>query len=101
MFKDGVELSLADGTTDTVDSEIILGSNLDLVDGAPVYRYIVGDDGEYRRCVVSNTAEPSFNRDPQQAVYVLNYRDKVYGKVVYESGVWIIRYIDGTWESLN
>ena len=101
VFKDGVELSLADGTTDTVDSEIILGSNLDLVDGAPVYRYIVGDDGEYRRCVVSNTAEPSFNRDPQQAVYVLNYRDKVYGKVVYESGVWIIRYIDGTWESLN
>ena len=101
VFKDGVELSLADGSTDTVDSEIILGSNLDLVDGAPVYRYIVGDDGEYRRCVVSNTAEPSFNRDPQQAVYVLNYRDKVYGKVVYESGVWIIRYIDGTWESLN
>ena len=101
VFKDGVELSLADGTTDTVDSEIILGSNLSLVDGAPVYRYIVGDDGEYRRCVVSNTAEPSFNRDPQQAVYVLNYRDKVYGKVVYESGVWIIRYIDGTWESLN
>jgi hypothetical protein len=101
VFKDGVELSLADGTTDTVDSEIIVGSNLDLVDGAPVYRYIVGDDGDYRRCVVSNTAEPSFNRDPQQAVYVLNYRDKVYGKVVYESGVWIIRYIDGTWESLN
>jgi len=101
VFKDGVELSLADGSTDTVDSEIILGSNLDLVDGAPVYRYIVGDDGEYRRCVVSNTAEPSFSRDPQEAVYVLNYRDKVYGKIVYESGVWIIRYIDGTWESLN
>ncbi len=95
-----MDLSLADGTTDTVDSEIILGGDLPLTTGAPVYRYIVGDDGEYRRCVVSNTAEESYSRDPQDAEYTVNYRDKVYGEITYESGAWVIRYIDGTWESL-
>ena len=100
VFKDGVSLTLADGSTDTVDSEIILGSELSLVDGAPVYRYIVGDDGNYRRCVVSNTAEPAYSRDLQDADYVLNYRDKVYGKITNDSGTWIVRYIDGTWETL-
>lgn len=100
VFKDGVDLSLADGTTDTVDSEIILGGDLPLTTGAPVYRFIVGDDGEYRRCVVSNTAEESYSRDPQDAEYTVNYRDKVYGEITYESGAWVIRYIDGTWESL-
>ncbi|MEK9765869.1 MAG: hypothetical protein VW274_05260, partial [Thalassolituus sp.] len=66
----------------------------------PVYRYIIGEDGTAERCVVSNTAEPTTETNTDDAVYVLNFRDNVYGKVANESGTWYIRYIVGTWETL-
>jgi len=101
VYKDGVSLTYADGTTATVDSEILAGGRFDTLTGAPVYRYIVGEDGTAERCVVSNTAEPTTEANTEDAVYVLNFRDNVYGKVANESGTWYIRYIDGTWETLN
>jgi hypothetical protein len=101
IYKDGVSLTYADGSSDTVDSEILAGSQLDLLTGAPLYRYRMNEAGLLDRCVVSNTAEPSTDRNFEDAVFVLNFRDAVYGKIVNESGFWIIRYIDGTWETLN
>lgn len=101
IYKDGVSLTYADSTGDTVDSEILAGSQLDLLTGAPLYRFRMNEAGLLDRCVVSNTAEPSTERNFEDAVFVLNFRDAVYGKVVNESGFWIIRYIDGSWETLN
>ena len=40
------------------------------------------------------------SRPTDDTVWVLNYRDVVYGRIAMENGVWIIRYIDGSWESL-
>lgn len=101
IYKDGVSLTYADGSTATVDSEILLGSQLDLLTGAPLYRYRVNEAGLLDRCVISNSAEPATQRELESSVFVLNFRDAVYGKIVNESGFWIIRYIDGSWETLN
>lgn len=100
VYKDGVTLTAADDIVETIDSEIILGGDIDLADSDPLYKFIVGNDGQYRRCVVSNEAVQAEKRDPQLVMYAINYRDKVYGQIRFESGAWIIRYIDGTWESL-
>ena len=100
IYKDGVSLTLADGDTDTVDSELLAGATLETLTGAPLYRYRVDSDGLSDRCVVANSAEAVTDRDENNAVFVLNYRDVVYGRIAQENGVWIIRYVDGSWESL-
>lgn len=102
IYKDGVSLTYADNTTATVDSELLLGSELNLLTGSALYRYRMNESGILDRCVmIENAAEPSTQRDIENAVYVLNFRDAVYGKIVNESGIWIVRYIDGSWETLN
>ena len=101
IYKDGVSLTYADGSSDTVDSEILAGSQLDLLTGFPLYRYRVNEEGLLDRCVISNTAEPATSRNFDDSVFVINFRDAVYGKIVNESGIWVIRYIDGSWETLN
>ena len=101
IYKDGVSLTYADGSSDTVDSEILAGSQLDLLTGSPLYRYRVNEEGLLDRCVISNTAEPATSRNFDDSVFVINFRDAVYGKIVNESGIWVIRYIDGSWETLN
>ena len=101
IYKDGVSLTYADGTSDTVDSEILAGSQLDLLTGFPLYRYRVNEEGLLDRCVISNTAEPATSRNFDDSVFVINFRDAVYGKIANESGIWVIRYIDGSWETLN
>ena len=101
IYKDGVSLTYADGSSDTVDSEILAGSQLDLLTGFPLYRYRVNEEGLLDRCVISNTAEPATSRNFDDSVFVINFRDAVYGKIANESGIWVIRYIDGSWETLN
>ncbi|MDF1762323.1 MAG: hypothetical protein P1U57_02840, partial [Oleibacter sp.] len=68
--------------------------------GMPLYKYRVDESGSLATCVIANEAEPATLRDPDNAVFVLNFRDVVYGRVANENGVWTIRYIDGSWESL-
>ena len=46
-------------------------------------------------------AEPATSRNFDDSVFVINFRDAVYGKIANESGIWVIRYIDGSWETLN
>ena len=90
IYKDGVSLTYADGTSDTVDSEILAGSQLDLLTGFPLYRYRVNEEGLLDRCVISNTAEPATSRNFDDSVFVINFRDAVYGKIANESGIWVI-----------
>ena len=100
VYKDGVSLTLADGTEETVDSEIITTGMLNKAVGEPLYNFYVDEDGLLNRCVTDNVAEPETYRDTDDTVWVLNFRDVVYGRIAMENGVWIIRYIDGSWESL-
>ncbi|WP_221798750.1 hypothetical protein [Oceanobacter mangrovi] len=101
IFKDGTKLALDDGTTDTVDStlSLYLKQSKDL-DPLPYTSY-VNDDGEYETCVTANQAESDESTDITSATFYLNYRDVVYGTVKQESGVWVVRYIDGTFETLQ
>jgi len=100
IYKDGVSLTLDDGTTSSVDSELTAYANLDYQLGSEPYRYVLDQEGNYDRCVTSNVAEYGETRNLDDAVFYLNFRDVVYGRIAKESGVWIIRYIDGSWESL-
>ena len=100
VYKDGVSLTLADGTEETVDSEILTSGMLNKSVGEPLYRFYVDEDGMLNRCVMENVAEAETERDTDDTVWVLNFRDVVYGRIAMENGVWIIRYIDGSWESL-
>ncbi|MDK2777327.1 MAG: hypothetical protein KYX62_06670 [Pseudomonadota bacterium] len=101
IYKDGVSLSLDSGTTETVDSSLGLYLKRSYGTTPLPYKYITNDDGEYELCVTDNIAEDSSAESTlDDAVYYLNFRDVVYGSIRQESGVWVIRYIDGSWETL-
>jgi hypothetical protein len=101
IHQEGVELSLDDGTTDTVDSTLTLFlSESTGADPLP-YQYLVNEDGDYELCVLANQAEWEESFDLQAATFYLNYRDVVYGRIQQENGTWVIRYIDGTFETLQ
>jgi hypothetical protein len=100
VYKDGVSLTLDDGTTSSLDSELTAYANLDYPLGFEPYRYILDDEGNYDRCVTSNVAEYGETRNLDDTIFYLNFRDVVYGRIAKENGIWIIRYIDGSWESL-
>ncbi|UXD87627.1 hypothetical protein [Thalassolituus hydrocarboniclasticus] len=100
VYKDGVALTLEDGTTTTLDSELTayLQQNYNL---APLpYKYITGADGKYDLCVLENVSEVTDSTVLSDAVFTLNFRDVVYGRIRQENGIWLIRYIDGSWEML-
>lgn len=98
VYKDGVSLTLPDSTTSVIDSELLVGLN-QAYNPLP-YRYVADKNGGYELCVTGNayTAVPVFDED--SAVYSLAFRGVVYGSIRNENGLWIIRYLDGSWESL-
>jgi len=100
VYKDGVSLELDDGTSETVDSELELYLNASTGADPMPYEYVINEDGDYERCVLANVAEWEDDFSLDAATLYLNYRDVVYGRVQQENGQWIIRYIDGTWETL-
>ncbi len=100
VFKDGVSLSLDDGTTDTVDSTLTVYLDKSTNADPLPYEYVINEEGDYERCVTANVAEWDETRDLDSSTLYLNYRDVVYGRVEKENGFWIIRYIDGTFETL-
>ena len=100
VYKDGVSLNLGDGTTETVDSELELYLNASTGANPLPYQYVINNDGNYERCVLANVAEWDTDYQLEQSTFHLNYRDVVYGRLKQENGQWIIRYIDGTWETL-
>ncbi|MBM95304.1 MAG: hypothetical protein CMI09_05595 [Oceanospirillaceae bacterium] len=100
VFKDGVSLTLDENETETVDSELELHLRESTNADPLPYRFIINEDGNYERCVTANVAEWDQERNLDTAVLHLNFRDVVYGRIQKEKGQWIIRYIDGIWETL-
>ncbi|WP_028293461.1 hypothetical protein [Oceanobacter kriegii] len=101
VYKDGASLTWADGTTETHDSTLTAYvSQIKDIDPLP-YTYYVDNEGNYQRCVTSNTADDNAAFDLDTATFYLNYRDVIYGSVSKENGTWIVRYIDGTFETLQ
>ncbi|MFK4751847.1 hypothetical protein [Oceanobacter antarcticus] len=101
IYKDGVSLSLDDGSTDKVDSTLTLYLNESNGADPLPYTYLVNDEGDYERCVTSNQAEWDESYSLDTATFYLNYRDVVYGRITKENGTWVVRYIDGTFETLQ
>lgn len=100
VYKDGLALALADGSQDEIDSELLAGGELETATDSALSKYIVNEDGFLDLCVVDNSATADVQRNTDNAVWVINYRDVVYAKVAQENGAWVIRYIDGSWEIL-
>lgn len=100
LYQDGVDLTLADGTVDRVDSSLTLSGVQDRGLEPMPYRYVENDEGSYERCVLANQAEFETTTQLEDMEFTLNFRDTVYGHVRNENGVWVVRYIDGTFETL-
>ncbi len=100
VYKDGVSLQLDDTTTETVDSDLDAYLRQSTNAQPLPYKFVINEDGNYERCVTANVAEWDEDRGTDNAVLFLNFRDVVYGQIKKENGQWIIRYIDGTWETL-
>ncbi|ASP40001.1 hypothetical protein CHH28_15545 [Bacterioplanes sanyensis] len=100
IYQDGVVLSLADGTQERVDSSLTLNGVQDRGLTPLPYRYDVDEEGNYDRCIIANQAEFETTTKLEDMEFTLNFRDTVYGKVRNENGVWVVRYIDGTFETL-
>lgn len=100
IYKDGVSLTLEDGTTSTVDSSLTAFLKQAYNPTPLPYKYVNGSDGNYDLCVTANQAEVTNTTALEDSVFYLNFRDVVYGRIRQENGVWVIRYIDGSWELL-
>lgn len=96
IAKGGVELSLND--VKFSEDQDITGFLTQTYDPSTVhYKIIEGADGQPERCVLS--LDGNYIKDPLavNSVYYLNYRDVLYGTARKENGIWIIRYLDGSW----
>lgn len=99
VAKAGVTLTLDDSST-VVESQDITAFLSQRYDPTSVNYTIIEDaDGQPNRCV--NSVGTNYEKDPADAsqVFYLNYRDVIYGTIRPEgdSGIWTIRYIDGSW----
>src|SRR5690554_218295 len=101
VYKNGVTLA-----EKKVDAELMLGLNQDYVvreegnSTALPHKYITASNGGQQICVTANepfkgpTIDDAFDKE---AVLSLTFRGVVYGSICNEKGVWIARFIDGTW----
>ena len=103
IYKDGVSLTLDPGTaneeTDVVDSTLGLTLNRQYTSSPMPYHYVTDEEGNYDICVTDNIAENAVET-LEGAVYYLTFRGVVYGSIQEENGVRVIRYIDGSFETL-
>src|SRR5690554_3034722 len=105
VYKNGVTLA-----EKKVDAELMLGLNQDYVvreegnSTALPHKYITASNGGQQICVTANepfkgpTIDDAFDKE---AVLSLTFRGVVYGSIRNERGMWIARFIDGTWISLE
>ena len=100
VYKSGVALQLDEDTTSTINSELIAAAREEYPFSPLPYRYITGKDGGYDLCVLENAALPSAEPELDDQVFSLTFRGVVYGTLRNESGVWIVRYLDGQFEAL-
>lgn len=97
IAKGGVQISLG-GVDFTEDQDITAFLTQTYDSSAVHYKMLEGADGQPERCVTANKG--NFNKStatPEEKVFYLNYRDVLYGTAREEKGVWVIRYLDGSW----
>ncbi len=100
IYKSGVALVLDEESTSTLDSEFIASAR-DVYGLNPLpFRYVTGKDGGYDLCVVDNAALASTQPQLEDQVFSLTFRGVVYGSIRNENGIWIVRYLDGSFETL-
>lgn len=100
VYKSGVTLA-----EKKVNAELMLGLNQSYnqsYKGLP-HKYVTASNGGQRICVEKN--EPFKGGDINDtldgdAVLSLTFRGVAYGSIRKENGVWIARFIDGTWTPL-
>src|SRR5690554_3738707 len=91
VYKSGVKLG-----EDRVNAELMAGLNQSY-QGLP-HKYVTASNGGQKICVTGNEAEAlkDIAVDKEESVYRLSFRGETYGSIRNE-GVWIARFIDGTW----
>lgn len=95
------------GVTLAESKELTLGLNQDYVgrdeegnSTALPHKYVTASNGGQQICVTANepfkgpAIDDAFDKE---AVLSLTFRGVVYGSIRNEKGVWIARFIDGTW----
>ena len=99
VAKGGVTLTLNDSST-VVESQDITAFLSQKYDPSSVgYTIIEDENGQPNRCVKSVGTAYEKNPADVSQVFYLNYRDVIYGTIRPEgdSGIWTIRFIDGSW----
>ena len=99
VAKGGVTLTLNDSST-VVESQDITAFLSQKYDPSTVgYTIIEDENGQPNRCVKSVGTTYEKNPADVSQVFYLNYRDVIYGTIRPEgdSGIWTIRFIDGSW----
>jgi hypothetical protein len=99
IAKGGVTLTLNDQSVVSEDQDITAFLSQRYDPASVNYTIIEDADGQPNRCVSSVGSNYAKNPADAQQVFYLNYRDVIYGTIRPEgdSGIWTIRYIDGTW----
>jgi hypothetical protein len=99
IAKGGVTLTLSDQSVVSEDQDITAFLSQSYDPASVNYTIIEDAEGQPDRCVSSVGSNYVKNPADAQQVFYLNYRDVIYGTIRPEgdSGIWTIRYIDGTW----
>lgn len=98
ISKGGVDLTLEDGSAVTEDQDITAFLTQSYDSDSMNYKIVEAEDGSSERCVLSTDSR--YTKDLaslEDSVFYLNYRDVLYGTAREENGVWVIRYLDGSW----
>src|SRR5690554_5621763 len=93
VYKNGVTLAES-----KVNAELMVGLNQSYSD-LP-HKYVTASNGGQQICVTENAPfnGPKINSKLEKdAALSLTFRGVVYGSIRNEKGVWIARFIDGTW----
>jgi hypothetical protein len=105
VFQGGVQLTLEDGSQ-IVENQDITAFFSESFSEDIHYKMIENEKGVAERCVLS--VGSNYSKDPAEnplddQVFYLNYRNVVYGTIrpEGEDGIWVIRYIDGTFTLLG
>lgn len=95
IFKDGVSLTLDDGSTETVDSTLVTSVRQQSSAAPLPYTFVSNDEGRFERCVLRNDAEAEDTSTLEDAIIPINFRGVVYGQIRQENNIWVARFVNG------
>ncbi len=100
IFQDGVSLNVEGDSDDPQPAEIVAAvQNANNSIQLP-YKFITNNDGQYERCVTANQAEFPNTSTLEDAIIPINYRGVVYGRIRKENDIWVVRFVNGEFQTL-